>query len=64
MRPRLDDVKELYKGLETTAEEWKERKSSAPARLADYIPDEDSYLLHATRAARVAWSASAPIPYS
>jgi hypothetical protein len=60
LRLRLDDVKELYKGLETTAEEWGERKSSAPVRLVDYNSDEVSNLLRAARAAHVALTGERP----
>ncbi len=60
LRLRLDDVEELYKGLEATAEEWAERDSPAPVRLDDFIPDEDSYLLQVARAARVALAGERP----
>ncbi len=62
LRLRLDDVEELYKGLEVTAEEWAERKSLVPVRLDDFIPDEDSYLLRAARVARAALAGERPDP--
>jgi isopentenyldiphosphate isomerase len=53
VRLRLDDIEALYGGAEIPAEEWaKEKTSSVLVSLADFIPDEDGYLLRAARAAR------------
>ena len=50
LRLRLDDTETLYGGLEVTAEEWAKGTSPVSIRLADFIPDEDNYLLRASRA--------------
>ena len=53
LRLRLDDVETLYEGTEITTEEWAGGMTSPVSmRLADFIPDEDHYLLRIARAAR------------
>ena len=53
MRLRLDGVEALYDGGEIPAEEWAGGEtSSVSVSLADFIPDEDDYLLRVARAAR------------
>jgi len=45
---RLDDIEALYKGPRILVEEWAGGKiSPVSAHLADFIPDEDGYLLRA-----------------
>jgi isopentenyldiphosphate isomerase len=63
LRLQLVDVEALYRGSEILAEEWAdEEMSTVPVRLDDFIPDEDNYLLRATRAARVALDGERPEP--
>lgn len=52
---RLEDIETLYEGAEITAEEWASGNiAPVSVRLADFIPDEDGYLLRVARAARAA----------
>ncbi len=51
VRLHLDDVEALVKGAAVPAEEWTVgRKSPVSVRLADFVSEEDGYLL------RVAWA--------
>ncbi len=53
VRLHLDNVEALYKGAGVPAEEWTDgRKSPVSVRLADFVSEEDSYLLRAAWAAR------------
>lgn len=52
LRLRLDDVEALYGGTEVTAQEWPGETSPVSVRLADFVPDEDGYLLRVARAVR------------
>ena len=53
LRLWLDDVEALYEGVEIPAEEWAGRETSpVSARLADFVPEEDRYLLRVARVAR------------
>jgi hypothetical protein len=53
VRLHLDNVEALYKGAGVPAEEWTGgRKSPVSVRLADFVSEEDSYLLRAAWAAR------------
>ena len=55
VRLRLDDVEALYRGARVPAEEWAGGEmSSVSVRLADFIPDDDGYLLRVARVARAA----------
>ncbi|MDP8950888.1 MAG: NUDIX domain-containing protein [Actinomycetota bacterium] len=60
LRLRLDDVETLYGGLEVTAEEWAEGTSPVSVCLADFIPDEDNYLLRVSRATRATLAGERP----
>ena len=52
-RLRLDGVEALCKGSEVLAEEWTGGKTApVSVRLADFVPDEDGYLLRAAWAFR------------
>jgi ADP-ribose pyrophosphatase YjhB (NUDIX family) len=52
-RLRLDGVEALCKGSEVLAEEWTGGKTApVSVRLADFVPDEDGYLLRAAWAVR------------
>jgi 8-oxo-dGTP pyrophosphatase MutT (NUDIX family) len=52
LRLQLDDIEALYEETEITAEEWAGETSLVSVHLTDFIPDEDNYLLQASRAAR------------
>jgi isopentenyldiphosphate isomerase len=53
LRLRLEDIEPLYEGNDISAQEWaRDRVASVSVCLADFIPDEDDYLLRAARAAR------------
>ena len=54
LRLRLDDVATLYEGTKITAEEWTNETITTSVRLADFVPEEDGYLLQVARAARAA----------
>ncbi len=61
IRLRLDDIEVLYKGDTIPAEEWVDGKiSPVSVGLADFIPDEDGYLLQTARAARAALAGTCP----
>ena len=60
LRLRLDDVEALYEGAGITAEEWAGETSLVLVCLTDFIPDEDNYLLQASRAARAVLAAKRP----
>lgn len=57
----LEDIEALYEGGEIPAEVWAGgSRCPAPVSLADFIPDEDGYLLRAARAARAALAGKPP----
>jgi isopentenyldiphosphate isomerase len=61
IRLRLDDIEALHKGARIPAEEWAGGKTSpVSVCLADFIPDEDGYLLRTARAARAALAGTCP----
>lgn len=61
LRLRLGDVEPLYEGAEIPAREWTDLGARAVSmRLADFIPDEDQYLLRVARAALVALNGERP----
>ncbi len=60
LRLQLDDIETLYAGLEVTAEEWAEGTSPVSVSLADFVPDEDNYLLRASRAVHAALAGEHP----
>ena len=61
VRLRLEDIEALYEGALIPAEDWAggERRSVAVG-LADFIPDEDEYLLRVARASRAALAGELP----
>ena len=63
VRLHLDNVEALYKGAAVPAEEWADgRKSPVSVRLADFVSEEDSYLLRAAWAARKILAGERPEP--
>lgn len=52
LRLRLGDVAALYEGTTITVEEWTKETTATSVRLADFVPDEDGYLLQVACAAR------------
>jgi len=53
VRLRLDDIEALYKDPAIPAEEWAGgERYPVSVCLADFVPEEDGYLLWAARAAR------------
>ena len=53
VRLRLDDVEALYGGAGIPAEVWTaEGAALSRARLSDFVPEDDAYLLRVARAAR------------
>jgi isopentenyldiphosphate isomerase len=60
LRLRLDDVEALYERTEVTAEEWASETSAISVRLADFVPDEDDYLLRVVRTVRAVLAGERP----
>jgi isopentenyldiphosphate isomerase len=60
LRLRLDDVEALYERTEVTAEEWAGETSALSVRLADFVPDEDDYLLRVVRTVRAVLAGERP----
>ncbi len=61
VRLRLGDVEALYEGAEVPTEEWTgEETEVSRARLSDFVPEEDAYLLRVACAAREALAGRSP----